>query len=409
MQTLHSKPEISLVPKASIMAPEPVRSSDGGIDKENDQGTNSTFSWNQITTDENDKHGDGMEDSGETRASSADGHNENTGNLLQNFLIEHQRRNQNEVSNNIPTFETEYVSLERLAETVNTCRVCNEKFKDIAQLDAHKAQKGHFQCNIPDCGNLIFNNPMEVSIHKMQIHGAPMSPNINQMSPHMSATSPHLNQNSPYMNHNSPHLNQTSPHMNQSSPHLNPNSPHIGVDPQTGVNSHMTGSSPHQAGSPSYNPLGNNSQQMITPVNFDQLPAPVQQLAQQVQRMPLPQPQMQPSLPPGANTMIPGNIYIQPPGRPPMYRVSGPQGMYPPHMPHMYPQYPPPPGYPGSQMGVPQMHPQMPRSRYSTIVQTTRQVNFFTKKYRIFLFLKKACLHIFSLRISIQYSRVATC
>ncbi|XP_051166457.1 histone acetyltransferase KAT6A-like isoform X3 [Leptopilina boulardi] len=371
IQTLHSKPEISLVPKASIMAPEPIRSSTDGRNKENEQSTNSTFSWNQITTDENDKQDETIEESNETGSSSA---NDNTGNLLQNFLMEHQRRSQNEVSNNIPTFETEYVSLERLAETVSTCRVCNEKFKDITQLDVHKAKMGHFQCNIPECGNLIFNNPMEVSIHKMQIHGAPMSPNINQMSPHMSASSPHLNQNSPYMNHNSPHLNQTSPHMNQSSPLMNATSPHMSVvDPQTGINSQVSGTSPHQAGSPSYNPLTNNSQQMITPVNFDQLPAPVQQLAQQVQRMPLPQPQMQPTLPPGANTMIPSNIYIQPPGRPPMYRVSGPQGMYPPHMPHMYPQYgPPPPGYPGPQMGVPQMHPQMPRSRYSSIVQTPR-------------------------------------
>ena len=395
MHSLQGKPEISLVPKSSIMA-DPARSSteDGEINKNHEQSSgNLTYSWNQITTEENDKQNERNE---ESREPTTDGNQENGGTLLQSFLMDHQRRNQNEtaLSNNIPPFETEYVSLERLAETVNTCRVCNEKFKDMTQLDAHKSKMGHYQCNIPECGNLIFNNPMEVSIHKMQAHGAQMSPNMNQMSPHMSANSPHLNQNSPYMNQTSPHLNQASPHMNQNSPQLSRNSPHVGVDTQGGVNHQMTVSSPHQTNSPSYNAAPNNSQQMISPVNFEQLPAPVQQLAQQVQRMPLPQGQMPPSLPPGANTMIPGpNIYIQPPGRPPMYRVSTPQNMYAPHMPHMYPQYPPP-NYPGSQMGVPQMHPQMPqqmpRSRYSTIVQAPRLVFllyenyilYFSQKYR---------------------------
>ena len=372
-----------------MMPPEPVRSSsneEGEMDKEHGQsGTNSTFSWNQITTDENDKRGSENNDGpSETGRTSRDGSNENASTLLQSFLMDHQRRNQNEaaLSNNIPHFETEYVSLERLAETVNTCRVCNEKFKDINQLDAHKSKLGHYQCNIPDCGNLVFNNQMEVSIHKMQIHGVQMSPNMNQMSPHMSATSPHMNQNSPFMNQNSPHLSQNSPHMNQNSPHMNANSPHhMNVDAQGGVHPQVPGGSPHQRNSPSYNAVP-NAQQMISPVNFEQLPAPVQQLAQQVQRMPLPQGQMQPSLPPGANTMIPTpNMYIQPPGRPPMYRVSAPQGMYPPHMPHMYPQYAPP-GYPGPQLGhPPQMHPQMPqqmpRNRYSTIVQSPRSVSFY--------------------------------
>lgn len=137
--------------------------------------------------------------------------------------------------------------------------------------------------------------------------------------------------------------------------------------------------SPNQTNSPTYNVVPNTGQPIIPPVNFEQLPAPVQQLAQQVQRMPLPQAQMPPSLPPGANTMIPGpNYFVQPPGRPPLYRVPGPQGMhYPPHIAHLYQQYGPAGPYP-QMTAPPQMHPQlsqqMARGRYPTVPQSSRQV-----------------------------------
>lgn len=248
--------------------------------------------------------------------------------LLQNFLLEQQSQAQSDPL--AGPFETEYVSLEKLAES--TCRVCSEKFKDVAQLDAHKSKHGHHQCNGSDCSTLLFSSTAEVALHKAQQH-APVSPTV--------ATSPHLSQMSPHSN--SPNLPRTSPM-----------------------------SSPQQTNSPTFNP-----QQMLPPVNFDQLPAPVQQLAQQVQRMPLPQAQMTPTLPPGAATMIPGaNYFVPTPGRPPMYRMAQ-QPMHYGHMTgHMYP-YGPPGSYP--QM-PPQMHPPMPqqisRGRYPAMVQQNVRCEF---------------------------------
>jgi len=381
IHNLEENPSISIIPKSSTF---PNHAVDRGCDNENRnrESTESQaqgFNWNQLSTDLSNKNSEDPNKESEQTDTAGNTNMESTGSLLQNFLIEHQRRNSNEVSlsNNLPPGETEYVPLEKLAETVNTCRVCNEKFKDIAHLDEHRSKVGHYQCNIPECMNLIFHSPMEVSLHRAQIHGTSLSPSINQLSPH------HLS------NANSPHVvNRNSPHLNQASPQLNvTHSPHAATTETTSNNSQQQLSrnspltSPHQTNSPTFNAAattaGSSGQQMhIPPVNFEQLPPPVQQLAQQVQRMPLPQTQMPPSLPPGANTMIPGpNYFVQPPGRPPLYRVPAPQMHYPAHMAHLY-QYGPGP-YPQIAAPPPQMHPQIPqqvpRGRYpSAVVQNNR-------------------------------------
>jgi hypothetical protein len=385
IHNLEENPSISIIPKSSTF---PNHAADRGCDNEdrNRESTESQaqgFNWNQLSTDLSNKNSEDPSKESEQTDTAGNTNMESTGSLLQNFLIEHQRRNSNEVSlsNNLPPGETEYVPLEKLAETVNTCRICNEKFKDIAHLDEHRSKAGHYQCNIPECMNLIFHSPMEVSLHRAQIHGTSLSPSISQLSPH------HLS------NANSPHVNRNSPHLNQASPQLNvTHSPHAATTPmettsttsnnsqqQLSRNSPLT--SPHQTNSPTFNAAAttasSSGQQMhIPPVNFEQLPPPVQQLAQQVQRMPLPQTQMPPSLPPGANTMIPGpNYFVQPPGRPPLYRVPAPQMHYPAHMAHLY-QYGPGP-YPQIAAPPPQMHPQIPqqvpRGRYpSAVVQNNR-------------------------------------
>ncbi|XP_033341137.2 uncharacterized protein LOC117229093 isoform X1 [Megalopta genalis] len=370
IHNLEENPAISIISKSSTY---PNHSTDCGAvcddeDKpeETTEGTTG-FNWNQLSTNLSNKNSETSKDNDEQSEHGSDNNIESAGSLLQN-LIEHQRHNQNDtLSNNLPS-ETEYVSLEKLAETVSTCRVCNEKFKDIAHLDEHKSKAGHYQCNISECINLIFNSPMEVAMHKVQMHGTPLSPSVSQLSPHLNTNSPHLNQNSP-------HLSQASPQLSTHSPHAVPmEASNSSNSQQISRNSPLT--SPHQTNSPTYNPVSSTGQPLIPPVNFEQLPAPVQQLAQQVQRMPLPQTQMPPSLPPGANTMIPGpNYFVQPPGRPPLYRVPAPQGMhYPPHIAHLYPQYGPGP-YP-QMTAPPQMHPQLSqqisRGRYPTVAQSSR-------------------------------------
>ncbi|XP_033353758.1 uncharacterized protein LOC117235634 isoform X2 [Bombus vosnesenskii] len=365
---LAENPAINIISKSSTFSNHTadcttVCSEDEDKPEESTESTTG-FNWNQLSTNLSNKNN---ENSKENEENAGDNNIENAGSLLQN-LIEHQRHNQNEtLSNNLPS-ETEYVSLEKLAETVSTCRVCNEKFKDIAHLDEHRSKAGHYQCNIPECINLIFHSLLEVSMHKAQMHGTPLSPSVSQLSPHLNTSSPHLNQNSP-------HLSQASPQLNTHSPHaVSMESANTTNSQQINRNSPLT--SPHQTNSPTYNAVASAGQQIISPVNFEQLPAPVQQLAQQVQRMPLPQTQMPPSLPPGANTMIPGpNYFVQPSGRPPLYRVPGPQGMhYPPHITHLYPQYGPGP-YP-QMTAPPQMHPQLPqqisRGRYPTLAQNSR-------------------------------------
>ncbi|XP_070163829.1 R3H domain-containing protein 1 isoform X2 [Polyergus mexicanus] len=380
IHTLGKNPSISIIPKSSTFSNHSTECA-SVCDNEN-KSRDSTeqqaqdFNWNQLSTDLSSKSNEDLnKEDGEQQAdASSDASMENTGSLLHNFLMEHQRRNRNEVSlsNNLSSETSEYVPLEKLAETVNTCRICNEKFKDIAHLDEHRSKAGHYQCNIPECANLIFHSAMEVSIHRAQTHGTPLSPSVSQLSPH--------NQLS-----NSPHMNQNSPHLSHS-PHAAPvdaSSTNGSQQQQLSRNSPLT--SPHQTNSPTFNAAaaataGATGQQMqIPPVNFEQLPPPVQQLAQQVQRMPLPQAQIPSSLPPGANTMIPGpNYFVQPPGRPPLYRVPGPQSMhYPPHMAHLY-QYGPSP-YPPIPAPPPQMHPQLPqqipRGRYppsTSVVQNSR-------------------------------------
>ncbi|XP_031839398.1 uncharacterized protein LOC116429967 isoform X2 [Nomia melanderi] len=367
---LKENPAISIISKSSTYSNHSANCTtvceDEDKPEETTEGTTGGFNWNQLSTNLSSKNSEPSKENEEQSEHGGDNNIENAGSLLQN-LIEHQRHNQNDtLSNNLPP-ETEYVSLEKLAETVSTCRVCNEKFKDIAHLDEHRSKAGHYQCNIPECINLIFNSPMEVSMHKAQMHGTPLSPSVSQLSPHLNTNSPHLNQNSP-------HLSQASPQLSTHSPHaVSMESPNTPNSQQISRNSPLT--SPHQTNSPTYNSVPNTGQ-IIPPVNFEQLPAPVQQLAQQVQRMPLPQTQMPPSLPPGANTMIPGpNYFVQPPGRPPLYRVPGPQGMhYPPHITHLYSQYGPGP-YP-QMTAPPQMHPQLSpqisRGRYPTVAQSSR-------------------------------------
>ncbi|XP_076177505.1 uncharacterized protein LOC143151898 isoform X4 [Ptiloglossa arizonensis] len=367
---LEENPAISIISKSSTFSNHPADCTTSCEDEvKPDESTEGTtgFNWNQLSTNLSNKNNANSKENEEQPEHRGDNNIESAGSLLQN-LIEHQRHNQNDtLANNLPS-ETEYVSLEKLAETVSTCRVCNEKFKDIAHLDEHRSKAGHYQCNIPECINLIFHSPLEVSMHKAQMHGTPLSPSVSQLSPHLNTNSPHLNQNSPQLSQASPQLNTHSPHA------VSMESPNTPNSQQINRNSPLT--SPHQTNSPTYNAVASAGQQIIPPVNFEQLPAPVQQLAQQVQRMPLPQTQMTPSLPPGANTMIPGpNYFVQPPGRPPLYRVPGPQGMhYPPHIAHLYPQYGPGP-YP--QMAAPpQMHPQLSqqisRGRYPTVAQSSR-------------------------------------
>ncbi|XP_032683125.1 uncharacterized protein LOC116849745 isoform X3 [Odontomachus brunneus] len=385
IHNLEENPSISIIPKSSTYpnhAAERAAVCDENKNRESGE-PQASFNWNQLSADLSSKSNEDPKDGGEQQhTESGEANIENAGSLLQNFLIEHQRRNPNEVSlsNSLPPVETEYVSLEKLAETVNTCRVCNEKFKDITHLDEHRSKAGHYQCNIPECANLIFHSPMEVSMHRAQMHSTQLSPGVSQLSPHLNANSPHVNQNSPHLSQASP-LNTHSPH--HTAPPMEPSPPTTTTSSQQqqlSRNSPLT--SPHQTNSPTYSSAAAAaaavaSQQMIPPVSFEQLPPPVQQLAQQVQRMPLPQTgQMPPSLPPGANTMIPGpNYFVQPPGRPPLYRVPGPQGMhYAPHIAHLYPQYGPGP-YP--QMAAPpQMHPQLsqqlPRGRYPSVVQNSR-------------------------------------
>ncbi|XP_061932110.1 uncharacterized protein LOC108003584 isoform X3 [Apis cerana] len=369
IHNLEENPAISIISKSTTFSNHTTDCTTVCEDEDKpEESTENTasFNWSQLSTNISNKNNESSKENEEQSDHGGDNNIDNAGSLLQN-LIEHQRHNQNETLNNLPP-ETEYVSLEKLAETVNTCRVCNEKFKDIAHLDEHRSKAGHYQCNIPECINLIFNSPLEVSMHKAQMHGTPLSPSVSQLSPHLNTSSPHLNQNSP-------HLSQTSPQLNTHSPHaVSMESPNTPNSQQINRNSPLT--SPHQTNSPTYNTVASTGQQIIPPVNFEQLPAPVQQLAQQVQRMPLPQTQMPPSLPPGANTMIPGpNYFVQPPGRPPLYRVPGPQGMhYPPHIAHLYPQYGPGP-YP-QMTAPPQMHSQLPqqisRGRYPTVAQSNR-------------------------------------
>jgi hypothetical protein len=357
IEELKGNSEISIVPKSALM-PEPTAVESGTeteiVPVSGASSLSSSFSWNKIT-DEPERH-KSRRSSHEAAEKDSPDNAESAGSLLQNFLIE-QQRNQNEsnLASNAQPLETEYVSLERLAETVNTCRVCSEKFKDIAHLDAHRSKAGHYQCNIPDCSSLVFTTPVEVSVHKAQAHGAPVSTSLSGMSPH------HLSQSSPHGH--SPHLNQTSPHLNAHSPH----SPSL-QSTHPPRNSPMT--SPHTS-SPTYS---GQQAAVYPPVNLEQLPAPVQQLAQQVQRMPLPQPQMSGGIPPGANTMIPGaNYYPPPPGRPPMYRVQAPIH-YPPHIAHLYQQYG---GNPYQQLGMqpqvqPQIPQQVPRGRYPAVVPGQR-------------------------------------
>ncbi|XP_029667468.1 uncharacterized protein LOC115238076 isoform X3 [Formica exsecta] len=352
IHTLGQNPSISIIPKSSTFSNHSTECDNENKSRDSTEQQAQDFNWNQLSTDLSSKSNEDLnKEDGEQQADTgSDASMENTGSLLHNFLMEHQRRNRNEVSlsNNLSSETSEYVPLEKLAETVSTCRICNEKFKDIAHLDEHRSKAGHYQCNIPECVNLIFHSAMEVSIHRAQTHGTPLSPSVSQLSPH--------NQLS-----NSPHMNQNSPHLSHS-PHAAPvdaSSTNSSQQQQLSRNSPLT--SPHQTNSPTFNAAAATTAGATG------------------QQMQIPPAQMPPSLPPGANTMIPGpNYFVQPPGRPPLYRVPGPQSMhYPPHMAHLY-QYGPGP-YPPIAAPPPQMHPQLPqqipRGRYppsASVVQNSR-------------------------------------
>ena len=334
IETLQRSSEISLVPKSALM---PARSSSNDSTNKPETeiiNSNSSFNWTKVTENPRSKSIENSQDGSDKEST------ETPSTLLQNFLLEHQRSQAESNLSNSQVLETEYVSLERLAEKVNVCRICNEKFADSGDLESHKARAGHYQCTTLDCTSLIFKTASELSTHVAQMHGTRNSPNLPSVSPRS-------------LPHNSPHSN--SPHLSQTSPHLNTHSPHSPNFQAQG--SPMT--SPHATASPTYS---NQSPTAFPPVNLEQLPAPVQQLAQQVQRMPLPQPQMQP----GSNSMMQGAAYYPGhPGRPPLYRVQAPIH-YPPHMTQMYQQYP---GNPYPQMNMQQQmpHQQMARARYPAV------------------------------------------
>ncbi|XP_011701186.1 PREDICTED: uncharacterized protein LOC105457923 isoform X4 [Wasmannia auropunctata] len=349
IHNLEQNPSISINPKSFTFtnhATERTPVCDTEDKNRESTDTSQGFNWNQLSDLSSKSNEDfNKEDSQQQGDTCGDANMDNAGSILQSFLIEHQRRNPNEVSlsNNMSSNETaEYVPLEKLAETVNTCRVCNEKFKDIAHLDEHRSKAGHYQCNIPECSNLIFHSTVEVSIHRAQVHGTSLSPSISQLSPH--------------------HLSNTNAHLGQItlSPHA-VSATSMEASPTNGSHLSRTSplTSPHQTHSPTFN-------------------SAVAASSAAGQQMQIPPTQMPPSLPPGANTMIPApNYFVQPPGRPPLYRVPGPQGIhYSPHMAHLY-QYGPGP-YPQIAAPPPQMHPQMPqqvpRGRYpsTSVVQNSR-------------------------------------
>ncbi|XP_053595704.1 uncharacterized protein LOC103573685 isoform X3 [Microplitis demolitor] len=394
------------------------KSSEKSSKNNNNDGSrlNSSINWSQIENLTSSKDDDNTDDNvnkdnDQTGKDNTDNSTE-AGLLLQNLLTEHNHRKNSEErsshtsSSHNSSVDTEYVSLERLAETVSKCRVCGEKFTDITMLDDHRLKAGHYQCNVPGCSSLVFSTSVELSLHKSQsheVHNNPLSPSISIIPSQVSQLSPRITDSAPNLGHNSPSLtNHRSPH--NISPHTN--SPHnlsphpMTLDPLNPLQINRTSplTSSHQTHSPSYPSQQHHhhhqqqehhhhqqqpqhqhqQQQIIPPINFDQLPPPVQQLAQQVQRMALPQPQMPPSLPPGANTMIPGaNYFVPPAGRPPMYHrmpsshQPGPQmHQYPPHLAHLYgSQYGPPYSqYPGPSQMHPQLQQQlqqqMPRGRY---------------------------------------------
>lgn len=381
IQQLTENASISLIPKSTSSCLAESGKERSPLDKnESLDSPNSNnnlsleCSWKKLSTDNdstnrNNKENNPIDEekSVERVEDSLDQPDQNTGSLLQNFLIEYQRQNDNEtsLSNSLQqqeqqhqNCETEYVSIEKLADTVKTCRVCNEKFTDIGELEKHKTEASHFQCGIPDCVNLIFNSRKEVVAHRAQSHGVSISPNIGQLSPHLN--------NSP-----SPVAGIGSPtNLRRASPLRSPHSQTVGTPP---INQIIP-------------PTSKTHNRLSPPINFDQLPAPVQQLAQQVQRMPLPQPQATPSLPPGVNTLIHGGNYFSG-RRPPMYSIHPPPP--PPHYPpppHLNQLYPPPlygnshyqqlsnpgipqpPSHPPPPQLLSQVHHQMPtRSRYSAI------------------------------------------
>ncbi|XP_011865198.1 PREDICTED: histone acetyltransferase KAT6A-like isoform X3 [Vollenhovia emeryi] len=354
IHNLEQNPAISINPKSFTFSNHtaeraPVCDNEDKNRESADTSQTQGFNWNQLSADLSSKNNEDFNKEDSEQQGDSDANMDSAGSILQSFLIEHQRRNPNEVSlsNSMSNDTAEYVPLEKLAETVNTCRVCNEKFKDIAHLDEHRSKAGHYQCNIPECVHLIFHSTMEVSIHRAQVHGTPLSPSVSQLSPH------HLSSNA-----NTPHLGQTT-----HSPHAVSVAP---VEVSSTNGSHQLSrtsplTSPHQTNSPTFNAAV----------------AAAATVGATGQQMQIPPTQMPPSLPPGANTMIPApNYFVQPPGRPPLYRIPGPQGIhYQPHMAHLY-QYGPGP-YPQLAAPPPQMHPQLPqqvpRGRYpASVVQNSR-------------------------------------
>lgn len=320
----HSSPENELKPAIETTA---------GVD------------WNQQSTEQMFEDKVHSEEFEEEEERSNENNNENFNSPSQNDLIESQNCDINEAtSDSLPHPETEYVSLETLAESANICGVCDILFEDITDLNEHQKNLGHYQCSIPECHNLIFRTLRDVTIHESQIHGTSFSLNASQLSSY-------LNANLSYLNQNSLNLCQTPPIMNM---HL-PTS-------LISTNKERDDSPTTTEDEINYSVYTDSkvNEEMMPPLHLEQLPAPLQQLAEQVQRMPDSQ---APCLPSGTSIISSRPAYFfESPTRSPVYRISGPQGMqYPSHITQLYSQYGPGPSrYP--QISSPQMHPHLPQS-----------------------------------------------
>lgn len=80
-------------------------------------------------------------------------------------------------------------------------------------LERHKAEHGHYKCNVTDCSRLIFASISELSIHKTQAHGT-VGSMCNSKDRTPMSSSPHLNNNTPHSTtvdtRDSQQINETS-------------------------------------------------------------------------------------------------------------------------------------------------------------------------------------------------------
>ncbi|XP_068990826.1 uncharacterized protein [Neodiprion pinetum] len=144
IQQLTENSSISIIPKSSICPiPSPKPNSAHEIQGEASQSpkSNPDFNWNELSSDLSNRNTENTDKQGEQTVDQADPH---TGSLLQNFLMEHHRRNENEtsLSSNLPPGETEYVSLERAPRIPSQAgqAVPRQRLKRSAQLVAPPPQ-----------------------------------------------------------------------------------------------------------------------------------------------------------------------------------------------------------------------------------------------------------------------------